>query len=220
METETINSDIAPDLKRVRLAVFTFYFCQGLVFSSWASRIPDIKIALGLGDAAWGTILLMIPIGQICGMTISGLIISRAGSRKIMPIALIGYVISLLLVGFSKSEYALIMSLIILGFFGNFCNIAVNTQAITLESMYKRPIMASFHGGWSLAGLTGASIGLLMASIHFNPLLHFLIIGAGVIISLLINKHYLLPDIKKDNERSNAEKRRKISRRVFSIGWE
>ncbi len=197
------------NLKRIRLAIFTFYFCQGLVFSSWASRIPDIKITLGLGDAAWGTILLMIPIGQACGMAISGLLVSRIGSRKILPIALIGYVFSLLLVGFSKSEYALIMSLIVLGFFGNFCNIAVNTQAVALEAMYKKPIMASFHGGWSLAGLAGASIGLLMATVHFNPLIHFLIVGFGIGISLLINRQYLLPDLKKEIDKSDKEKKKK-----------
>lgn len=204
METDNNHNS----LRRIRFAIFTFYFCQGLVFSTWASRIPDIKMTLGLGDAAWGTILLMIPIGQACGMTISGLLVSRIGSRRIMPVALIGYVFSLLLVGFSKSEYALIMSLIVLGFCGNFCNIAVNTQAVALESMYKKPIMASFHGGWSLAGLTGASIGLLMAAIHFDPLVHFSIVGVAIIISLVTNKRYLLPDIKKNVEKSDKEKKK------------
>ena len=111
---------------------------------------------MGLNDAAWGTILLMIPVGQICGMTISGLIV--------------------------------------FGFFGIFCNISVNTQAISLEAIYNKPIMASFHGGWSLAGLTGASIGLLMASIHLHPLYHFCIIGVIVIVTVIINKAYLQPD--------------------------
>ena len=31
-----------------RLAVASFFFLQGLVFASWASRIPDIKQALDL----------------------------------------------------------------------------------------------------------------------------------------------------------------------------
>lgn len=31
-----------------RLAVASFFFLQGLVFASWASRIPDIKQALAL----------------------------------------------------------------------------------------------------------------------------------------------------------------------------
>ena len=54
--TNAINSksnNISP--KRIRLGVFAFYFSQGICFSSWASRIPDIKNLLKLGDASWHT---------------------------------------------------------------------------------------------------------------------------------------------------------------------
>lgn len=200
---------------RIRLAVFCLYFCSGFCFSSWASRIPDIKISLGLGDAAWGTILLMIPIGQICGMTISGLLISKVGSKRIYPIALIGYVIALLFVGLSASEYALIISLIIFGFFGNFCNISINTQSVTVEAMYNKPIMASFHGGWSLAGLTGAAIGLLMSSLQLKPFYHFCIVGVLVLITLIINKRYLQPDLKKEKSPADIAARKKNKPETF-----
>lgn len=200
---------------RTRLAIFCLYFCTGICFSSWASRIPDIKIALGLGDAAWGTILLMIPIGQICGMTISGLLISKVGSKRIFPIALTGYVLALLAVGISSTEYALIMSLIVFGFFGNFCNISVNTQAVTLENAYNRPIMASFHGGWSLAGLTGAAVGLLMASLQIHPIYHFSIVGALVIVTLLINTPYLQADFKKEKNPADVANKKKDKPETF-----
>lgn len=205
---------------RVRLAIFCLYFCTGICFSSWASRIPDIKITLGLGDAAWGTILLMIPVGQICGMTISGLLISKVGSKRIFPIALTGYVLALLAIGISSTEYALIMSLIVFGFFGNFCNISVNTQAVTLENAYNRPIMASFHGGWSLAGLTGAAVGLLMASLHIHPVYHFCIVGALVITTLLVNKPYLQTDLKKEKDTAGVagKKRNKPETFLFLLG--
>ena len=45
-----------------RLSVSTFYFLQGLVFASWASRIPDIKSALGLNDADLGSVLFAVPV--------------------------------------------------------------------------------------------------------------------------------------------------------------
>jgi len=205
---------------RIRLAIFCLYFCTGLCFSSWASRIPDIKSALQLNDAGWGTVLLMIPIGQICSMTISGLIVSKVGSKKILPLALMGYVIVLLFIGLSATEYALIISLIAFGFCGNFCNISVNTQAISLEAVYDKPIMASFHGGWSLAGLTGASIGLLMTSLKVRPIWHFCIVGTLVIATLIISRPYLQPDIKKEKDPADiaARKRRKPETFLFLLG--
>ncbi|MDR0231003.1 MAG: MFS transporter [Dysgonamonadaceae bacterium] len=205
---------------RIRFAIFCLYFCTGLCFSSWASRIPDIKNAMGLDDAAWGTVLLMMPIGLACAMTISGLVVSKVGSKTILPIALVSYVVALLFIGLSSTGYALIMSLIAFGFCGNFCNISVNTQAISLEAIYGKPIMASFHGGWSLAGLTGASIGLLMSSICLSPIYHFCIIGAIVMITLIINRPYLQPDIEKEKDPADiaARKRRKPETFLFLLG--
>lgn len=201
--------------ERIRFAIFALYFCTGLCFSSWASRIPDIKHTLNLGDAAWGTILLMIPVGQICGMSISGLLVSRLGSKRILPVAMIGYAIALLCVGFSHTEYALILSLIVFGFFGNFCNISVNTQAVSLEATYNRPIMASFHGGWSLAGLTGAGVGLLMTAIELKPIYHFTIIAGVILITLFLNKNYLQPDLKKVKTEAEIKDKKKNKPETF-----
>jgi MFS family permease len=175
---------------------------------------------MGLDDAAWGTVLLMMPIGLACAMTISGLVVSKVGSKTILPIALVSYVVALLFIGLSSTGYALIMSLIAFGFCGNFCNISVNTQAISLEAIYGKPIMASFHGGWSLAGLTGASIGLLMSSICLSPIYHFCIIGAIVMITLIINRPYLQPDIEKEKDPADiaARKRRKPETFLFLLG--
>src|SRR5690606_34126450 len=58
-------------------------------------------------------------------------------------------------------------------------------------------IMSSFHGAWSLAGFTGALIGLLMTNIGFNTLTHFLIIVALLIVNILWNRPYLLAEQNK-----------------------
>ena len=36
---------------RLRAVVSAFYFMQGIVFGSWASRIPDVKASLGMSEA-------------------------------------------------------------------------------------------------------------------------------------------------------------------------
>lgn len=214
----TSRLEVSPELKRARLAIFLFYFSQGLCFSSWASRIPDIKTALNLGDGAWGTILLMIPVGQVCGMTLSGFVVSRVGSKKILPLGLLVYIISLLLVGVSANEYSLIMSLIAFGFAGNFCNISVNTQGVNVETGYGRSIMASFHGGWSLAGFVGSAIGLLMININFTPIQHYLCVAVLVISILLLNYKHLQDDVKKEKVKSDEKKKGKPEKFLFLLG--
>ena len=205
-------------LKRVRWAVFSFYFLQGLCFSSWASRIPDIKTTLGLNDAAWGTILLMIPLGQIIGMMFSGLLVTKLGSKRILRFAIVGYCISLIAIGSAGTEFALLAGLIVFGFFGNFCNIAVNTQGVTIESMYNKPIMASFHGGWSLAGLVGGAVGLIMTSSGITPLFHFTLIALLVIMGSAFNIGYLQPDMRRSEKTDEIKIKKKPELFLFWLG--
>ncbi|MFV0470247.1 MAG: MFS transporter [Dysgonomonas sp.] len=214
MEETEDNQDLKT-VSRSRLAVFVFYFCQGLCFSSWASRIPDIKSSLGLNDAAWGTILLMIPVGQICGMSLSGFLVSRIGSKNILPFTAAAYALTLIVIGLCRTEYALMMSLIVFGFFGNFCNISVNTQGVNVEAKYNKPIMASFHGGWSAAGFAGSMIGLLMVNLGLIPLFHFIIIAILVIFAEVRNVKYLSIDIKKKKNREENGERHKNKPEMF-----
>ncbi|WP_276500585.1 MFS transporter [Terrimonas pollutisoli] len=177
--------------QQIRIAVSAFFFCQGLCFASWASRIPDIKTSLQLSDAALGSILLMLPAGQLTAMPFSGRLITHYGSKKVLRICLVLYAICLTNLALATQPWHLALGLFLFGICGNMCNISVNTQAIRAEKLYGRPIMTSFHGVWSTAGFAGAAIGLLMMSQHITPYIHFWIITALVFITIVISQRYL-----------------------------
>ncbi|MBC7440278.1 MAG: MFS transporter, partial [Flavobacterium sp.] len=82
-------------LWRIRIATSLFFFGMGFCFASWASRIPDLKLTLGLSEAALGSILFALPAGQLLAMPFSGKLVNRYGSRKIAIIALFMYAICL-----------------------------------------------------------------------------------------------------------------------------
>ena len=79
-------SDLS-DLARKRVAVAAYYFEPGLVFASWASRIPDVKHLLHLNNGQLGSILLAIPLGQLLMMGFSGVLVSKLGSKKMLVVA-------------------------------------------------------------------------------------------------------------------------------------
>ncbi|HSO85746.1 MAG TPA: MFS transporter [Draconibacterium sp.] len=162
--------------KRIRLAVSLVYFSMGICFSSWASRIPDIKTALELNDALFGSILFALPVGQFLMMPFSGKLVTRFGSEKVILFAIPAYTLTLIVIGLTQSGWQLALTLFMFGLFGNMNNIAINTQGIAAERLYGRPIMASFHGGWSLAGFTGALIGLALINLKLTPFLHFTVV--------------------------------------------
>lgn len=166
----------------MRIAVSVFFFCQGVCFASWASRIPDIKTSLNLSEAALGTILLGLPVGQLLTMPFSGRAVTRFGSKNVLRIAILCYAFSLTNIGLVNAPWQLGLCLFMFGVSGNLCNISVNTQGVNAEGLYGRPIMSSFHGVWSTAGFSGAMIGLLMMKLHLNPYIHFWIVASVVIL--------------------------------------
>lgn len=161
-----------------RVAVSVFFFIAGLTFASWASRIPDIKIKLQLTEAGLGAVLFALPVGQLVSLPLSGWLTSRFGSRQMLIGAAILFPLTLLLLALAATTWQLIAALFFFGLWANLINIAMNTQAVGVEKMYGRSIMASFHGLWSLAGFTGAAIGSLFVSADISPLLHFSIVCA------------------------------------------
>lgn len=191
METKAI---IPGDIRKeqVRIAVSVFFFCQGLAFASWASRIPDIKNTLQLSEAGLGTILLALPAGQLLTMPFSGRAVTRFGSKYVLRIAIIGYIISLTNIGLVQAPWQLALALFSFGICGNLCNISVNTQALHAERLYERPIMGSFHGIWSTAGFSGALTGALMMKLNLLPWYHFLIIAALIAFAVLYFQQFLL----------------------------
>ena len=188
-----IESDKYPEKGRIRIAIFMFYFSMGFCFASWASRIPEIKTALGLSDAAFGTILFALPVAQFLMMTFSGKLVTNFGSRKVILFAVPGYAFCLVNLGLSAHGWQLAIALFLFGVFGNMCNISINTQGVEAEKIFKRPIMASFHGGWSVAGFTGALVGLAMINLKIQPAFHFLIVVAIVSFIATLNYGKLVP---------------------------
>ncbi len=182
-----ILPDKYPNKKRIRIAVALTYFCMGLCFATWASRIPDIKTALKLTDAALGTILFALPVGQFLMMPFSGRLVTRFGSRKVILFALPAYTLCLTNLGLATNGWQLATGLFLFGIFGNMCNISINTQGIATEKIYNRPIMSAFHGGWSIAGFTGALVGLIMIHLKVPPYTHFWIVVSLVAVIISLN---------------------------------
>ena len=179
-------------LNRMRWAVTLFYFGMGYAFSSWASRIPDIKNNLQLSESDLGSILFAIPIGQLIALPISSKTVLKYCSVKVSVISLSLYALALVTLGLSEKSWQLALALVFFGIAGNFCNISVNTQGVYAEGLFPKPIMGSFHGSWSLAGFFGALTGMGMNALGFSPLLHFAFTALVVLIIVITNRKFLV----------------------------
>lgn len=182
-----------PTQRYYRIAVSTFYFIQGIVFATWASRIPDIQQRLGLSEAGLGGVLFALPVGQLMATMLSGYLVNRFGSKLTLSIGALLYPAGLFLLGGVENLLQLFAGLVLFGIFGNLCNISVNTQGVGVERLYGRSIMASFHGLWSLAGFTGGIIGALMVAGNVSPGWHFAAIWLLAVVMVLIARNFVVP---------------------------
>lgn len=191
---DTILKPITTHKTVLRIAVGAMFFMAGLSFASWASRIATVQQKLGLSDTALGAVLFALPIGLMLSLPFSGWIITKVGSKRVLLTAIMGYGVALLGLGLAQNTVQLVICLACYGFAGNTVNISVNTQAVVAEGMYDKPIMATFHGLWSLAGFTGAGIGTFMIGRKIDPFHHFIVIICLLLIGVIITSRYLYDD--------------------------
>jgi MFS family permease len=175
-----------------RVALGTFFFLSGICFSSWASRIPTIKTSFDLNEAELGTILLTMPIASMIGLPISGWLVARFDSRVPLAIAFVLLAFALAGIGFAANTFVLVGAISIFSFALRILNISMNTQAITLQSLFDKKINGSFHGLWSTGGIVGALITSLLLPFEVSISMHLLVIACITIVTTYFAFQYLI----------------------------
>ena len=102
---------------------------MGMVFASWAVRIPDIKAALQMSDAALGSVLLAAPLGEMLSIAPTAWLIGRFRSRRVIMLGLMLMPCALLSLALAGSPHWLAAALLGFGFANNMLNISLNAQA-------------------------------------------------------------------------------------------
>jgi len=154
------------------VAITAFFAMDGFVFASWAVRIPAVKAAVGASPATLGIALLGVSAGAIATMAMTGALCRRFGSARLVVVGAVWLSLALLLPALARSPVALGLGLAVFGIGYGGLNVAMNSLAVDLVAVLRRPVMPSFHAAWSLGGLAGAALGGLAAP-ALTPLAHF-----------------------------------------------
>ena len=183
--------------KHHRFALSVFFFLSGFCFSSWASRIPSIKLTFDMNEAELGSFLFILPICSLIGLPISGWLISKYDSRYLLISGFLIYIFSLLGIGYASNIQLLTVVVCLFAFGLRAINISMNTQAIQLQKRYGRTINGSFHGIWSLGGLCGILFATSMIYFNITMFVHLAVVVVFALILSLTASSYLL---KNDRE--------------------
>lgn len=187
------------DLSRAKTATQLIFLICGLGISAWAPMVPVVRDRLQLNDADLGVLLLLLGMGAMLMMPISGMLLSRLGSRTLMAASTLSAAVILPLFLVIPNYAGMGLALFLFGCSMGVIDVAMNTHGVQVQRGFGRPIMSSLHGLYSVGGLFG-SLGLgLLIKMKLNPL-HAAMVIAILLIAILVSQYKYLFDYSTEKE--------------------
>ncbi len=185
LECDVMSSEQIAD-RRSRWAgigAAAYFLLTGIIFATWASRVPAIKGGLNLSDGQFAIALLGLEAGAVLGLQLGALIVPRVGSREALTTSLAVFACALLGPAFASGLLMLATSLFAFAALNSVVDVAMNAQGLALQRFLRgRPVLSRLHAMHSLGGVLGAGSGVLAARLGAAPPQHFLacVVAAAV----------------------------------------
>ncbi|KAF1018587.1 MAG: Inner membrane protein YbjJ [Paracidovorax wautersii] len=165
---------------RRRNALFTLFFLIGVVMSSWITRTPAIRDALGASIAEMGMVLFGLSVGSMSGILSAGFFVRRLGNRVVARIGMLLVVAGLLAMALGtavQQAWVVAFGLGLIGVGMGLSEIAINIDGAHVERLLARPVLPALHGFFSLGTVCGAGVGLLLTSAAVAVNLHLAVVA-------------------------------------------
>lgn len=154
----------------------------GAFWGCFAAQVPVLKGALGVGDAAFGTLLLGSAFGLVTAMWLAPRADLALGDRGMQIVAL-AFAAALILPGWVTTPVAFFFMMVLIGALSGLLDVLMNARVSELEVQSKRSLMNANHGMFSVAYAISALLTGLAREAGMSTMSVFLI--CAVVICLL-----------------------------------
>ncbi|MGE3328611.1 MAG: MFS transporter [Acidimicrobiia bacterium] len=179
--------------RRSALAVAALFFVNGMTFSNWLPRIPEVRDRLGMDNAGLGASLIGGGVGGLVGSLLVAKVQRRWGTKRTVLVAATMLAVCLPLIAAASSPLALAAVLTMLGLFDVMNDMAMNAQGVLAQRRVGRSIMNRLHGTWSLGFTLGAMLGSLAAATETPMGVHLLVVGTMMVATVVGVRSLLVP---------------------------
>ena len=191
------------------------FVVSGMMFGSWASRIPAIKEQAGLDSVQLGFALLCSALGSVLAMTSAGYLAGRIGSHKVASLMLLVCAAMLPVIASSTSFLMLAGALFLYGAAYGSMDVCMNANGLAIERLGTRPIMSRLHAGWSVGSFIGAFVTTIVLAAGLSVFQQFALLAVAMAISALILSQTML----KERHASEGSVFRRPPRRLVLVGF-
>ena len=182
---------------RSRNAVMLAFFLNGFTFSSWVSRIPEVRAGLDLNNGQLGLLLLTMAIGSLISLPTTGTLINRWGAATVVRggvvVGIAGLVVGTIGAGELSVVAVAAIGLFVYGLGMGVWDVAMNVEGAAVEHQLGRTIMPRFHAGFSLGTVGGAGVGALTTWASLPIEWHLIATGLVTLVALLSATRGFLP---------------------------
>ena len=184
-------------------AIAALFVMLGVLFGSWASRIPAMRDGLQLSAAQLGLVLCGGGLGAILAFPFSAWMIARFGARHTVLYA--GAVLLLGLVGLAAAPHMawLMAAMVCFGMCASVFDVAINMVAADAEKAAGRSLMSVLHAWYCAGTFSGAMLGGVMAALSIGPVVHF----SGVALLLALRLWVAYQTLPGDGSCRQSEKK-------------
>lgn len=179
--------------RRGRWAMTAMFLANGFIIGSWAPQIPLLMTRLEISETLLGVLILLFGIGALVAMPSSGILMARLGSRAVLQGFALLACFGLLVVVAVPTFWLVVPAMIFFGGVVGGMDVAMNTNAVSVEQHMGRGIMSSSHGFWSLGGFFGGGIGGLVIQTQ-GYFVHAVIVTALSLAIVAVAQKFLVED--------------------------
>ena len=167
-----------------RLATFLVFVVNGAVFGTWVAFIPTVKDGLGATGGEFGVALLFGPVGALVSQQITGQLLVRVSSRRLLTVSSLVYPWIVILPLAVPSLPLLALALFVMGYVNSMMDLTMNAHGVALEDRSEKSIMSGLHAGWSLGGIIAPIAVAFALGLGVDPWLEAVV--AALVLFLLV----------------------------------
>jgi fucose permease len=187
--------------RRALRSVAVQFFANGTVYATVIPRLPDIRERVDISIGALGLVLTLGSVASLIGSLLTGRVIARFGSRRVMIYGAALSIAFLPVVGFATGPVLLVVALFGLVFFDVFIDVAMNVQGSALSARRHTPVMNRLHGFWSLGTVTGGVVTVLTLRAGVSTPVHLTIVAVLLVAALA----FIAPGLLRRDEASELD---------------
>ncbi|MGQ5523673.1 MFS transporter [Chitinimonas sp. PSY-7] len=199
MSTEVIVSSDSTLPRLRRAATPALFLLLGVVYASWAARLPAIRDALVLDAATLGTVLLGGGIGAVASFPVAAWLVGHYGARRAALMSGLAVLLVLPILAVLPGWGWLMAGMVAYGAATSCFDVSINALGAEQERVIGRSIMSMLHAWFCMGAFIGALLGSAAAGLGLSPLLHLSLVVLVLIVPLGLAYHALpcdAPDVE------------------------